>query len=138
MWYDFIPILVVSVLGLAKLVLFRVQDPLFILSLCVGCISFCVTFESHFDGKHKFNFPLWGCALPIAALMMVATWKHFKTVYFESDRAKRIFYCYDSQIKKCSAVLAVAATFGFFISLPVALYCLELTFTNRKEGKYSA
>jgi hypothetical protein len=32
-------------------------------------------------------------------------------------------------------MLAVVATFSFFISLPIALYCLELAFTNRKEGK---
>jgi hypothetical protein len=135
MWYNFIPILIVSVLGLVKLVLIRVPDPFFTLSLCVGCISFCITFETHFDGKHNFNFPLWGCALPLANVMMVATWKHFKTVFYEPDRAKRIFYCYDSQIKKCSAALAVVATFGFFISLPIALYWLELASTLRKEGK---
>jgi hypothetical protein len=99
MWYSFIPILAVSVLGLAKLVLFRVADPFFTLSLCCGCIGMCITVETHFDGKHNFNFPLWGCAMPLATVMMFATWKNFKTVLYETDPAKRIFYCYDSKIK---------------------------------------
>jgi hypothetical protein len=134
-WYSFIPILTISALGLAKIALFRVKDAYFTLSLCLGCIGMCITVESHFDGKHNFNFPLWGCAAPLATMMMVATWRHFKSVFYEPDPAKRLFYCYDSKIKQCTAVLAVVATFGFFISLPIALYCLELAFTNRKEGK---
>jgi hypothetical protein len=56
-------------------------------------------------------------------------------VFYESDPAKRLFYGYDSKIKKCSTILEVGATFVFFISLPAALYFLELASTLRKEGK---
>jgi len=33
--------------------------------------------------------------------------------------------------------VAVVATFGYFISLPAALYYLELAITKRKEGKFT-
>jgi hypothetical protein len=129
MWYAFIPLLVVSVLGLAKLVLLKAQDAYFTVALCVSCISLCFAFESYFDAEN-YNSPLWLTALPLALIMMAAAWKQFKKVYFESDPAKRLFYCYDSKLKKCATVVTLVATFGFFISLPAALYWLELAYTT--------
>jgi len=135
MWYSFIPLLVVSGLGLLKLVFFRVKDAYFTLVLCISCISLCFATESYFDAEN-YNAPLWLSALPIALIMMTASWRHFKNVYYETDPAKRLFYCYDSKIKKFSAIVTMVATFGYFISLPAALYWLELAITSRKEGNY--
>ena len=134
MWYSFIPLLVVSGLGLLKLVFFRVKDAYFTLALCLSCISLCFAFESYFDAEN-YNAPLWLSALPIALIMMAASSKQFRNVYYEIDPAKRLFYCYDSKIKKCSAIVTMVATFGYFISLPAALYWLELAITTQKEGK---
>jgi len=74
MWHAFVPLLVVSGLGLTKLVFFKVKDAYFTFALCVSCICLCFAIESYFDDE-KYNEPLWISALPLAVIMMAATWR---------------------------------------------------------------
>lgn len=132
MWYSFIPLLVVATLGLVKLVLIKTEDAYFTLGLCVSCICICFAFESFFDSV-KFNAPLWVTSLPFALILVLATWRQFMKVHYEKNQAKRIFYCYDSSIKRIFAVVNMVATIGLFISVVAGLLAFEKAQLSKKE-----
>lgn len=124
MWPCFVPLLFAATLGLVKLVFFRSQQLFYTLMFSLSCFWIALAFESHFDAR-AYNAPLWFTALPFAAILMLATFKHLMDVYYENNPAKRIFYSYDSCLIRAMAVLNMFATFCFFFAIVGVLYALE-------------
>ena len=125
----FVPLLILSVIWLAKICCFRVKNSIIHLAICVSVASMAFAFGSHFDKEFE-NAPLFIVSIPVSGILLAIQFQQLLDMYFEEDECVIVFYGHDSRFNRFFGVFNAVVTFCFVFSSILALYFLEQEFTN--------